>query len=193
MALNDNAVLTAAKGYVYFAPDLTVNPTAAEVEAFDPEDGFDGWEQLGHTSRDELPEFGFEGGDTETRGTWQNEALKTVVTEVAVDYVTMRLLQFDEAALNLYYGMTNASAVDGEFAVESTSGSTRGALLIVIVDGDTSVAFYAPRVEVRREEAIELAVDDFAAMPVRATILKASGQPLLKWISLDTSVNDTTP
>src|SRR5690606_16689093 len=50
-----------------------------------------------------LPEFGFDGGDTEPRGTWQAEALKTIVTDPAVDYVTFTAHQFDDQVFEFYY------------------------------------------------------------------------------------------
>lgn len=190
MALNDNAVLTAAKGYIFTAPEGTAAPTPAEVSSFNPVNGFSGWDNIGHTSRDELPEFGFDGGDTETRGTWQNEALKTVVTEAAVDYVTFQLHQFDEEGLRLYYGTPNSSTVDGQFTVASSpGGATRRALLIVIVDGETKIAFYAPKTDIRRDDAMALSVDEFAALPLRATFLGGDPNGLFSWISEDTGVN----
>ena len=36
MSLNDNAVLTAAVGWVYSAPVGTARPTPAQITAFDP-------------------------------------------------------------------------------------------------------------------------------------------------------------
>src|SRR5690606_37930016 len=118
MALNANAVYTAAKGYVYVADVAdAVAPTPAEIKAFIGESGLGApWRDLGHTSREELPEFGFDGGETETRGTWQNAALRTVVPEAAVDYVVVQLHQFDDEALELYYGVPNASEDPGQYS-----------------------------------------------------------------------------
>lgn len=191
MALNDDAVFTAAKGYIYTAPVGTSPPTPAAINSFNPDTGLlVAWSSLGHTSREELPEFGFDGGETETRGTWQNEALKSVTTEVAVDYVTFSLHQFDEEALSLYYGVANASSVTGEFSVSgAATSSTDRALCIVIQDGGLSIAFYARKSAIRRDEAISIAVDEFAALPLRATFLKDGTNPLFSWISLDTEVN----
>lgn len=186
MALDNEAVVTPAIGYIYTADPGTENPTALEIEDFDPEVGFVSWDDLGHTSRDELPEFGFEGGDTEVRGTWQNASLKTVVTEPPVDSVVFRLHQLNAGGFSLYYG-GEASAVDGEFVVQDTPmTAVKKALLIVIKDGDTSIAFYAPNTDIRREEAIGMEVDGFMTLPLRATFLKVPGSPLYKWISNDT-------
>lgn len=192
MALNDTAVITAAKGYIFTAPVGTAAPTPTEVDTFNPATGITGWTNIGHTSRDELPEFGFDGGDTETRGTWQNEALRTVVTDPAVDFVTFRLHQFDEEGLSLYYGVSNSSSVVGEFTVQAASTSaTERALLIVVVDGPTNIGFYARKTAIRRDDAIGLAVDEFATLPLRATFLKDGTNELMRWLSIDTGVNPT--
>lgn len=186
--LNNDAVLLAALGHVYVAPVDTTAPTPAQVAAFDPDSAPlpAPWTDLGHTSREDLPEFGFEGGETETRGTWQNAALREVITEVAVDYLIVRLHQFDDQALSLYYGVSNSSATPGVFEVQNTPTSTQErALAMVMVDGDFRIGFYAPRVSIRREDAIELAVDEFGVMPIRCTLLKSTGQPLFQWVNED--------
>lgn len=188
--LNESAIFTAATGYVYVGPTGTTKPTPVEITAHDPVTGLGvGWTDLGHTSREDLPEFGFEGGDTETRGTWRAAALREVVTEVAVDYVIVRLHQFDDEGLALYYGVENASAVEGEFAVANTSTATvERALCIVMEDGASRIGFYAPRVSVRRDDAIEMGVDEFSILPIRATFLKNEGagdQNLFTWVNED--------
>lgn len=192
MALNDNAVITPARGYIYVAPVDTASPSPAAIETFDPDTGISPWVQIGHTSRDDLPVFGFDGGDTEVRGTWQNASLRSVTTEVAQDYVTFNALQLDEQVLGYYYGVTNPGSTVGKFDVPdaSTSGIDT-ALLIVIVDGDATVGFHASKVSIGREDAIELAVDEFAAVPLRASILKSGSNPIFSWLSYDTGVNLT--
>lgn len=190
MALNNDAVFTAAKGYVYVGTVGTaVKPTPTEIAAFTEGTGLTatGWTDLGHTSREDLPEFGFEGGDTETRGTWRAASLREVVTEVAVDYVVVTLHQFDDTGLSLYYGVENASADPGEFAVaDSSTATVERALCIVMEDGPFKIAFYAPRASIRREDAIEMAVDEFSTLPLRATFLKPSSGNLFTWINEDT-------
>lgn len=187
MALDDDAVLTAARGYIYLAPADTVSPTDTVIEDFTPTvPGLPvGWANLGHTSRDDLPEFGFDGGDTETKGTWQNESLKQVVTEVAVDFVTFTLLQFDVDTLALYYGVDNA-AVSGakRFTVTGSAVALpRRALLIIVRDGTTNVAFYAPRADLKREDSVALAVDEFGQLPMRATFAGGNvTEGLFSWI-----------
>lgn len=195
MAFNDNAVFTAAGGYVYIADVATAAPTPAEIGALtlaqlnesSPPAGspLEGWRTIGHTSREEMPEFGFDGGETEVRGTWQNAALREVETEQIADYLTLFLHQFDTASFELYYG-ANASTTPGIFGV--AGGQTQPvekALLIIIVDGDLRLGFYAPKVSIRRDDAISLPNDEFAALPVRATFLKHGALNLYEWINED--------
>ena len=104
MALNDNAVFTAAKGFVYTAPVGSAAPTRDSLADFDPElfgNGNSAWELIGHTAEEDLPEFGYEGGDKETKGTWQKKNLKEVTTDAVVDYVTLKLNQFDLSTFEL--------------------------------------------------------------------------------------------
>jgi hypothetical protein len=144
-----------------------------------------GWSTLGHTSRGDLPEFGFDGGDTEVRGTWQNENLREVVTQPIADYLTLMLQQFDTDAFELYYGK-DASKAAGVFGVASgTTAPVEKALLIIIVDGDTKIGFYAPKASVRRDDSISLATDEFASLPVRATFLKNGSSNKFEWINED--------
>lgn len=190
MAENDVAVITPARGYIYTAPVGTARPTPAIIDAFNPTTGVAGWVSIGHTARDELPVFGFDGGDTEVKGTWQNASFREVVTEVASDFVTFNAHQFDEQVLGLYYSVANGGSTDGVFEVQSAPTTPiEKAILIVIIDGTTIIALWASKVSIRREDAMELSIDEFAFMPLRATFLKNLTDPLFAWISTDTGVN----
>lgn len=220
MALNDQAVVTAAVGYIFTAAPGTASPTPAELKALDlsvfqtrlgdeevvaPDAGDAdagtttksttksdpkaalpaAWSNIGHTSRGDLPEFGYEGGDTEVRGTWQNESLREIQTEPIADYLNMFLHQFDVPTFELYYGK-NGSSVDGVFGVAGgTVKPEERALLIIIVDGDVRIGFYAPKASIRRDDSITLGVDEFAALPVRATFLKDGTKNKYEWINAD--------
>lgn len=143
------------------------------------------WKNIGHTSRDDLPEFGFDGGDTEVKGTWQNESLREVVTDPVADYLTLMLHQFDTESFELYYG-ANASTTPGVFGVANGSPAPiEKALLIIIVDGDSKIGFYSPKASLRRDDSISLSADEFASLPVRATFLKHLSTSKFDWIAQD--------
>ena len=188
MAYNDDAVLTASTGYVYTAAVDNAAPAPAAISGLDLLDtsgwAATNWVELGHTSRGDLPEFGFDGGDSEVKGTWQNEQLRNVVSETPVDYLTVVLNQFDEDALELYYG-ANASATAGIFGVDGTAVAVEKALFIVIEDGTTQLGFWAPKASITRDDSVSLAVDEFSALPIRATFLSSGSLNLFEWISSD--------
>lgn len=187
MAHVDNAVITPGTGFIFLADPGTARPSASDIASYTPmeDDHFVGYEALGHTSRDDLPAFGFDGGDTEVQGTWSNATFREVVTNAPADYVTFNALQFDETVLGLYYGVSTDTPGDGVLEVEEAPLSTiNKALLVVIIDGPRRVAFHSTSTSIRREDAMELAVDSFAAFPLRATFLKVSGSPLYSWIGV---------
>lgn len=187
MSYNDDAVFTAATGYIFTGPVGTAAPTPAEISAFDPEtfgvtELSSGWTTLGHTSSEDLPEFGFEGGEKETRGTWQKKNLREVSTETPVDYVTVKAQQFDSETLALYYGQ-NTSDTPGVFSVNSSdTASVERAFLLVIVDGNNRIGFTAAKSSIRRDESISLSPDEFGSLPLRSTFIKHTGRPLFEWI-----------
>ena len=144
------------------------------------------WVNVGHTSRGDLPEFGYDGGDLEVRGTWQNESLREIETEPVQDYLTFKLHQFDNGALELYYGKDGLATTTGVFGVPG--GSTvpvEKALFILIIDGTNKVGFHAHKASFRRDDAIEMATDEFAALPVKATFLKHNSEVKFSWINKD--------
>ena len=141
------------------------------------------WKQVGHTSRGDLPEFGTDGGKTETIGSWQNEALREVQSEAATDFVSLWLLQFDTESFELFYGK-NASKTAGVFGVSGgVQKPLEKAILIIVVDGDERVGFYAPKASVKRDDSIQFATDDFASLPIKATFLSYGSAPKMEWIS----------
>lgn len=187
MALDDDKALVAAVGYVYTAAPGTAAPSADDLDNVADFELWSGtnseWKLTGHTSRDDLPEFGFEGGEKEVRGTWQRKRVREVESgDPVVDSVTVILQQFDADALELYYG-ENASSTPGEFGVSGKFEPVERAILIVLVDGDARLGFYAPNASISRDESIELPIDNFAGLPVRAKFLDYPGQSLFKWIS----------
>jgi hypothetical protein len=180
----DSAVITPGTGFIFFAAPGTARPADALIESYVPmtDDHFPGYVSAGHTSRDDLPQFGFDGGDSEVQGTWSNASFREVVTEAPNDFVTFNALQFDEQILSLYYGVTDATPGDGVIVVNDAPTQTiERALLVVIVDGPRRVAFHASSASIRREDAIQLATDSFAAFPLRATFLKLPATPIYSW------------
>lgn len=189
MAENDDAVLTAAVGHMYVAAAGTAAPTPTQLKTLDLANpsswtGVTGWKSVGHTSRGTMPEFGFEGGDSEVKGSWQKKKLRELITDDPVDYLTIVLHQFDEDALSLYYG-ENASTEEGVFGYSGSGAANEKAGLVVIEDGDLRLGHHFHKASVKRDDSIELPIDDLAALPVRFTYLNHLDKMLFTWINED--------
>src|SRR5882724_9387531 len=137
------------------------------------------WTSLGNTSADNLPEFGSDGGKTDTLGTWQNPAIRTSVT-AAVEQVKFKLDEFTNAAFQLYYGqssLTGAGAVVGRYDV-NTVGHIEKALLIIVQDGTHYVGFHASKASIGRDDSIKLDETKLSELPLVANILQSPTKPL---------------
>lgn len=183
----DTAVAIPGHGYILIGDDVatTAQPTVAAIDAFVADTTVlpTGWTNLGHTDADEIITFDQEGGETEVKRSWQNEALRETVTETAVDYFVVRSLQLvDNDVLSLYYGGGDATVAD-EFSLPDSSAVTEKPAIVVFVDASNgSPAFYCPKVSIRRESGIESAVDDWMKLPLRFTVLQKSGAKRGKWL-----------
>jgi hypothetical protein len=145
-----------------------------------------GWNNAGHTSRGTLPEFGYDGDTTEIRGSWQKKKLREIQKDDPIDYLSVVLHQFDKDALGLYYG-PNASTTSGVFGVSSNSQNTNAeaAGLVVIQDGSLRLGFHFHKAAVKRDDKIELPIDDLAALPIKFTFLDYGSELLFSWINQD--------
>ena len=160
--------------------NLTGTSAGGDVTEKTPSNG---WLNIGHTSRNDMPEFGFDGGDTEIKGTWQKKRLREIATgDPVADYVTIHLEQWDKDSLELYYG-EDAAGTPGVFGVNGEFVPLEKALLVIIVDGDVKLGFYAAKASIKREDAIDLPVDDFGSLPVKATFLNLGTHRLYDWIN----------
>lgn len=184
MALNDNAVLLPAQGAVLVGTVGTaVRPTYAQLQTFaaNQVSGVPaGWTHLGHTSVDDLPAFGQDGGDSSTQGSWQAASLRTQ-TDPATDYVDVNCIQLDNNVMELFYGGGTYTTAN-LFNLPDTQGTLYRALTIVYFDGSAVWGFHAYRTSVVRADAPTFASDGFAMFPLRFTILQSAGQPRGSWI-----------
>jgi hypothetical protein len=176
----ENQTVTASAS----AADLTGTgtPTASAVVAASG----NGWTMLGHTSREDMPEFGYKGGEYVLKGTWQRQRLRLVRDkEIPADTVTLNLEQWDETTLEYYFGADAAEGEDGVFGVDGIFLPVEKAFLVIFKDGPVQVGFYASKAAITRSAAIKLPIDDFIAMPIKATFLNMGVRRLYDWISQD--------
>lgn len=186
MAQTDAAVLVAGTGHVWLGTVGTATkPTVAQLATFQSSGTVPAtWTPLGHTDAEDVVAFEQEGGDTETLRSWQVTSLRTT-TEAATDTFTIPSLQLrDRAVLELYYG-GDGGAVADEFALPDTAVAAQRAVTVVFMDGASPFALYVPKTEITRGDALEFATDALTKVPLKFTILQASGNPKAVWIGAD--------
>ena len=186
MAQTDSAVLVPGVGRIFTKPYTTGDTwTSTELDTF-AADGTTtpaGWNELGHTDLDSILTFAQDGGDTATKGSWQNPSLRTVITTAAVDSFTLNAEQvLDNDVLTLYYGGGDASVAD-RFAGPDAPAAIERSVMLVLFDGSTVAGFSVQRASILRADAPSFAADDFVKLPLKFTILKASGKPRFEWIN----------
>ncbi|RPF45742.1 hypothetical protein EDD96_2306 [Streptomyces sp. Ag109_G2-6] len=159
MAINDNAVLVVGSGNYLTAPVGTAMP-ADLLTPTSP------WQNVGHTSLEDIFGITSEGGEATTIGSLQNKSLRTKYS-ARTETMTFTLQQFDTAGLKLYFGANAPILPDGSVGVPTNPEPTQSAFLAVFVDGDNHFAFYAPRAEIYRADDMAISdTESLAGLPL---------------------------
>lgn len=158
VAINDAATLVIGAGNYLTA----VTGSAAPVDLTAPATP---WENIGHTSLDDIFSASSDGGDATVLGTLQNKSLRTTYS-ARQETFAVTLQQFDEAGLKLFYG-SNMTDLDTMLGVPTNPKPTVCAFLAVFIDGDNHFAFYAPKCEIFRGDDLDLSdTESLAGLPL---------------------------
>lgn len=171
MAVNDAATLVIGAGN-YFTNAVD---TAIPVDLTNPEGETPAWENIGHTSLEDIFSVTSEGGEATVIGTLQNKSLRTKYSSRS-ETMAVVLQQFDEAALKLYYGsnMVDINADGSLMGVPTDPTPTTVAFLAVFTDGNTQFAFYAPKAEVYRGDDLSISdTESLAGLPLAVKPLQS--------------------
>ncbi|MFJ3974889.1 hypothetical protein [Streptomyces sp. NPDC090021] len=159
MAINDDATLVVGSGNYLTAPTGTAMP-ADLLTPVSP------WQNVGHTSLEDIFGITSEGGEATTIGSLQNKSLRTKYS-ARTETMTFTLQQFDTAALKLYFGANAPILPDGSVGVPTEPEPTQAAFLAVFIDGDNHFAFYAPRAEIYRADDMAISdTESLAGLPL---------------------------
>ncbi|MGP3686243.1 phage tail tube protein [Streptomyces sp. IBSNAI002] len=159
MAINDLATLVVGSGNYLTAPVGTTMP-ADLLTPLSP------WQNVGHTSLEDIFGIASEGGEATTIGSLQNKSLRTKYS-ARTETMTFTLQQFDTAGLKLYFGSNAPILPDGSVGVPTNPEPTQSAFLAVFVDGDNHFAFYAPRAEIYRSDDMAISdTESLAGLPI---------------------------
>lgn len=182
MAYNDSAVFLPGDGRVFTAPVGTAAPTYQALKTF-VQGGMTGtltgWEPIGYTSLDSLPSFesDTEGGDV--LGVFENKQFRTSAITIN-ETIKVTHVQWSEVPMkHRFGGAGSVKAADGTFATPDTYTGTECALLVLLVDGNEPMGFTYARVVSAPDDSVEVDTEKFLGMPVKYTVLKATGKPRL--------------
>jgi hypothetical protein len=112
---NDNATLVVGSANFFTAPVGTAMPASLADVPPSP------WENVGHTSLEDIFSASSDGGDATTLGTLQNKALRTTYSPRTESFA-VTVQQFDRKSLRLYYGANAPLLANGTLGVPSNPG-----------------------------------------------------------------------
>lgn len=149
--LANNATLVVNSGNYFLGP-VGTKPPADLLEPTVP------WENMGHTSLEDILSLSSEGGEARTLGTLQAPQLRTSYS-TRTETVRVNLQQFDEGALKLFFGANSErTADDARFlGVAANPAPTKAAFMAVYVDDANVFALWSPSTEILRGDDFEIA------------------------------------
>lgn len=173
MAINDQATLVVKTGRFYVNEVGTAQPEELSPSALTAA----GWDQLGHTSLEDILSWATEGGETTTLGSLQSPSLRNT-TSARTESFTTTLLQWDATTLPFYFG-SNMELIEGSAIwrkVKSNPAPVKKAFLVVFEDGANRFPVYAPSAEIGRGDDLSIdSTEDLAGLPIQITLLNHDG------------------
>lgn len=164
MALNSAATLVVGAGNFFTAPYVAATPAALpadlSVTPIAP------WENMGHTSLEDIFSISSEGGEATSLGTLQARTLRTTYSPRSETF-NIVLSQFDVESLSFYFGGNAEVGPGGELQVPLNPVPTVSSFLAIFVDGTNTFGFYAPKAEILRGDDLAIAdAESMAGLPI---------------------------
>lgn len=171
MTANVSTTIVPGHGTLFIAPVNTPLPAMPVLSAFGLTVTPAGWENLGHTSKDNLFSFSVNGGDKTTLDSYLSDGIKVIY---AAKQWTLGInsLQVDKNALDLAFNGSFDPATGGYIVPSSNDGLAR-ALFLYLTDGTGSLGFYVPNTTITLGDAPSIDPAKFFEVPLSASILSA--------------------
>lgn len=169
MAFNADAVLKPTRADFYWG-----KPGTAKPADYTKEPGA-GWENIGHSSIEDILAVSTEGGEATQLGSIQSPSLRTSVSP-AIRSFTVNFLQWDTATMQLYYGANAKVGSDGSLQIPETATPSEGAWLAIIRDGNARGGFFAAKATAIGDGDFSISdTDSLAQLPVKFTPVSVDG------------------
>ncbi|WP_213816226.1 IPT/TIG domain-containing protein [Glaciihabitans sp. dw_435] len=171
MSVNTGALIVPGHGSIFQAPANTAMP-AGGLSAFSlmgtpPAN----WENLGHTSKDNLFSFKRDGGAPTTLDTYLVDGVSVIYDAVHWS-LNVNSVQLDANTLNLAFN--GYFDTDGGYIIPASNNGISRALFVYLTDGTGALGFYIPNNTVTIGDALSIDSKKFVEAPLVATILAPS-------------------
>lgn len=173
MALNPNALILPAKGTIFVGPVDTPPPTIAQLATISPSSPPTSMVCLGHTSAENLPKYGKDGGEATQMGSWWDDAVESTVSPQQWS-LGCNSLQSDATSLELGFGGGTLDDVAGTYDVGNVVAQSR-CILLLMVGGTKRRGLYHPRASITLGDAPEIDREKFFEIPLMAQLLQSQG------------------
>lgn len=181
MSVNASELVVPGHATLFHAPPNTPAPT----DPLNATTGFTlagatvpaGWENMGHTSKQNVVSFTREGGDTTSLDTMLADAVRIVQTQGVRWGLRVGALQVGMDNLDLAFD-GEFDATKSRYVVPSTPGSNGRALFLFLQDNTAAMGFYIPNTEVTLGDVPSIDPGQFFELPLAAAFLTADAAAL---------------
>ena len=177
LAVKPESLIVASRGTVFVSnpnvalpenglKDLALSIGAASSPA--------GWERVPNTSRENLPSFDVEQGNSKILGSWDVKSLRTVYEDGSVK-LSFRVLQHDPDTMIKFLNGWKTETLEGAVMPASNWAITCG-LAVVILDGNTVSGYHIPNMDAVVTGLPSLNLEGFAETTIQGTAKAASNE-----------------
>ncbi len=175
--VNPNALIIPARGLVYkgdvdATPPLSASALTTLSDTVVPSGGGN-WVCLGHSSRENLPAYSKDGGDTNSFDSWWQTGIDSTTDPMSYS-LTLNQLQSDAVTLGLAFGGGTINNTAGFYDIGDIT-NVACSLLILMVGGTKRRAFYHPNASVSIGDLPELATDSYLEIQLQAALNTSAG------------------
>lgn len=173
----NNALTVASNGGIFLAPlNTKLDPAHVNIANFgqainDASRVPAGWDILANTSRENLPSFDIDAGDTTTLGSWGNSVIRNVYATSTVTLETHPMQQDKESIARITNGWVVAEL--GGAVLPSGSWEFETAIVVAIVDNGYASGYYIPATDTTLTDLPKLKTDAFSELTLKSTLKSA--------------------
>ncbi|GIT80180.1 hypothetical protein LLS1_18490 [Leifsonia sp. LS1] len=168
MGVDKTALIVPGHGTLFIADANTALPanplTAFTLKGTPPS----GWENIGHTSKDNTAAFNRDGGDATQLDSWLEDNVDTVYAATNWS-LGFNPIQVDKNSLDLgFNGWVDPA--DGGYVIPSSQDGIDKALFLLATDGTGALGFYMPDTTISTGDAPSMDTSKFFEIPLSASI-----------------------